>query len=101
MEGELVTLSVDLANRSYYDIPGSEAEIVILLPNGEGARPRLKVPIEPIHPGERATIGPFETPVGKAGVAGGYLRLVTWPGISPRIVQDAHGRPLRGNQHRN
>ena len=101
LEGELVTLSLELYNRSPSDIPGSEAEIVILWPDGEGARPPLKVPIEPIHPGERATIGPRETPVGKAGVARVYLRLVTWPGISPQIFQDSHGRPLVYNQQQN
>ena len=101
MEGELVTLSMELDNRSKFDIPGSEAEIIVLWADGEIARPRLKAPIEPVHPGKKGLIGPFETPVGKAGVARVYLRLVTWPGISPQIFQDAHGRPLVYDQQQN
>ncbi len=101
MGGELVTLSVEIDNRSRIDIPGSEAEIVVLWADCKGPRPRLKTPIEPGYPGEREMIGPLDAPVEKAGVARGYLRLVTWPAISPRIFQYAHGRPLPSNQHQN
>ena len=100
MEGELVTLSVELDNRSQVDIPGSEAEIVVLWADGEGARPRLKAPIEPVHPGKQETIGPFETPVGKPG-SPGYTFSGDLAYNHAPFFQDVHGQALVYNQQQN